>query len=258
MRILMGILTGVLLCSLCFTQDSAQPQTEGVTPKSEQTSAQPAQAQQPSGLRIAPGSVIPVQLTKTVDAKKVKIGDEVDAKVTEDLKTTSGEIVVPKDTKVIGHVTDAQARTKEQKESEVGIAFDHAVLKDGDVATLPMSIQAVIAQQNQSLANDQSAGAPMAPSSGMPSGNGEGRGAGMGGAAAQQAPNYPTGGAAPNPAPTQNNAKRSITANTQGVVGISNYKLSTPGDVKQGSVVSSEKDNVKLESGTLMLLKVNQ
>jgi hypothetical protein len=258
MRILMGILTGVLLCSLSFAQDSAQPQTEGATPRSGQTSEQPAQSQQPSGLRIAAGSVIPVQLTKTVDAKKAKIGDEVDAKVTEDLKTKSGEVVVPKDTKVIGHVTDAQARTKEQKESEIGIAFDHAVLKDGDVASLPMSIQAVVAQQNQNLTNDQSAGAPMSPSSGMPSGNGGERGGMGGGAAQQQAPNYPTGGVSSNPAPTQNNASRSITANTQGVVGISNYKLSTPGDVKQGSVVSSEKDNVKLESGTLMLLKVNQ
>jgi hypothetical protein len=257
MRIWMGILFGVLLCLPSLAQDSAQPQTEGATPQSGQTSPQPAQLQQPSGLQIAPGSVIPVQLTKTVDAKKAKVGDEVVAKVTEDLKTKNGEVVVPKDTKVIGHVTDAQARTKEQKESEVGIAFDHAVLKDGDVASLPMSIQAVVAQQNQNLTNDQSAGAPMSPSSGMPSGSGAERG-GMGAGAAQQSPNYPTGGVAPNPASTPNNANRSITTNTQGVVGLSNYKLSTPGDVKQGSVVSSEKDNVKLESGTLMLLKVNQ
>ena len=32
---------------------------------------------QSSGLKIAPGSVIPVQLSKTVDAKKAKAGDEV-------------------------------------------------------------------------------------------------------------------------------------------------------------------------------------
>ena len=35
-------------------------------------------------------------------------------------------------------------------------------------------------------------------------------------------------------------------------------KLSTAGEETQGSVVSSEKKNVKLDDGTLMLLKVNQ
>jgi len=72
-----------------------------------------------------------VLLTKTIDAKKAKKGDEVVAKVTQDMKTTSGEVLVPKDTKVLGRVTKAQARNKEQKESEVAIAFDSAVTKDG-------------------------------------------------------------------------------------------------------------------------------
>jgi len=75
--------------------------------------------------------VIPVELTKSIDAKKVKAGDEVVAKVTMDLKTNSGEIVVPKDTKVVGHVTEAQTRSKEQKDSQVGIIFDRAVMKNG-------------------------------------------------------------------------------------------------------------------------------
>src|SRR6201998_1024611 len=107
-----------------------------------------SQAQTASAPRIAPGSVIPVQLTKTVDAKKAKTGDEVVAKVTQDMKTQTGEVLVPKDTKVIGHVTEAQARTKDEKQSELAIAFDHAILKDGQDVRLPMSIQAVIAPQN--------------------------------------------------------------------------------------------------------------
>jgi hypothetical protein len=41
-------------------------------------------------------------------------------------------------------------------------------------------------------------------------------------------------------------------------VGISNLRLSSNGDSKMGSVVSSEKSNVKLDNGTLMLLRVNQ
>jgi hypothetical protein len=50
-----------------------------------------------------------------------------------------------------------------------------------------------------------------------------------------------------------------ITAQTQGVVGISNLTLtSTASNPAEGSVVSSDKNNVKLESGTMMLLRVNQ
>ena len=60
------------------------------------------------------------------------------------MKNTNGEIIVAKDTKVMGHVTEAQARNKEQKESQVGIAFDRAVLRNGSEMQMPMSIQATI------------------------------------------------------------------------------------------------------------------
>jgi hypothetical protein len=41
-------------------------------------------------------------------------------------------------------------------------------------------------------------------------------------------------------------------------VGIENLKLSAAPDATQGSVVSSEKGNVKLDDGTFLLLRVNQ
>lgn len=48
-----------------------------------------------------------------------------------------------------------------------------------------------------------------------------------------------------------------INGQTQGVVGMSNLTLSQT-NPKLGSVVTSEKSNVKLDSGTLMLLRVSQ
>lgn len=60
-------------------------------------------------------------------------------------------------------------------------------------------------------------------------------------------------------ADSQTSARGPITAQTQGVVGISNLKLEPAGqNGSQGSVVISDKNNVKLESGTMMLLRVNQ
>jgi len=101
-RVLFTILAGGLLGSaaLALAQGAASPQNDGT-------------AQQGTVPRIAPGSVIPVQLTKNIDAKKTKSGDEVVAQVTQDMKTNSGEVIVPKGTKVVGHVTEVQARRKE-------------------------------------------------------------------------------------------------------------------------------------------------
>jgi hypothetical protein len=57
---------------------------------------------------------------------------------------------------------------------------------------------------------------------------------------------------------TDTASNQPITGNTQGVVGIPDLKLSTASGSTQASVLSSEKNNVKLDSGTLMLLRVNQ
>lgn len=226
------------------------------------SSAGTPQAQAASAPRIAPGSVIPVELTKTVDAKKVKTGDEVVAKVTQDMKTQTGEVLLPKDTQVIGHVTEAQARSKEEKESELAISFDQAVMK-GEDFHLAMSIQAVIAPQNNAVSapggEDVGAGAT---GGGIPSSAGGGgyqRG-GMGGSGSQPPTASNPGSMPSNPGNTQSgkSAYPPINAQTQGVIGVPNVTLSPVQNAAQGPVMSSEKGNVKLESGTMLLLKVNQ
>jgi hypothetical protein len=242
---------------------ATQPSPESSTPPSPQTQTPRTganSAQATGARRIAPGSVIPVLLTKTIDAKKAKTGDEVVAKVTQDLKTNSGEVLVSKDTKILGHVTEAQAHTKEQKESQVGIAFDRAVEKNGNEMQLPMSIQAIIGPENNGSQNTAGgAGNEAAPpnSTVPPSGSSGGRSAGMGGSAPSPTPTPSTAGSNA-PSDTQPSARAPITAETQGVVGISNLKLEPASQTNQGSVVSSDKNNVKLESGTMMLLRVNQ
>ena len=264
MRSSLILLTGVLLYGSAWAQSptpSPDPSAPKAQPATQVPSAQPG-ANQPQGagsIRIAPGSVIPVQLTKTIDAKKAKSGDEVVAKVTMDLKTNAGKVVVPKDTRVVGHVTEARARNKEQKESQVGIAFDHAVLKSGDV-NLPMSIQAVIAPPSNNTNAD--GGDPATPAGGggaATSPMGGGRNGSMESAGRAQ-----PSSAATNSVPTagtdtehQGNSRSPINSNTQGVVGISNLKLEAGQNATQGSVLSSEKNNVKVESGTMLLLKVN-
>lgn len=261
---LTGIFAGVMLCGVSLAQDTTPSQTPSQTNETApQNQPNPAltQAAQPNSapasgtIRIAPGSIIPVQLTKTIDAKKAKTGDEVEAKVTQDLKTQNGKVVVPKDTKVLGHVTEAQARSKEQPESQVGIAFDRAVVKDRGDVPLPMSIQAIVAPPTlKSNAGSESASDPAnTPSPGVMPGNGRP----TGGTPPQMPPSATAGSESSGSTQRAANAHPPITGSTQGVVGISNLSLETPANSTQGSVVSSKENNVKLESGTFMLLRVN-
>lgn len=233
-----ALLSGTLACGSALAQDAA--------PAATQPSAAGDQAQAGAG-KITSGSVIPVELTKTVDAKKAKTGDEVVAKVTQDIKTASGEVFVARNTKVVGHVTEARARSKEQRESEIGIAFDHAITKNGDMK-LPMSIQAIIGP------------APSRPSGGGYDPPGPATGGGTTTSPmAGRAPLSP--GSQPEPLPTVGTDAQSrspITGKTKGVIGLPDLTLEANAqNAGLGSVVSSQKSNVKLESGTLLLLRVN-
>lgn len=294
-RILIAVFTvGVLLSGSLLAQ-SPQPASPPDPPNQEQAPQQPQtpSAQQPvspsapdptastaataNGTpKIAAGSVIPVQLTRSIDAKKAKKGDEVVAKVTQDMRSGSGTVVVAKDTTVVGHVTEAQARSKEQKESEVAIAFDRMVPKNGEPMRMPMSIQAIIASPRANSANSPSAqpastqpttGYPETGSgSSVPSGRAESSTGTMGGTMGGNMGGTPPSttnvpqstGREPAERPSGTQAQQPITGNTKGVVGIANMTLSTAADTGQGSVVSSEKNNVKLDDGTFLLLRVNQ
>lgn len=233
------------------TPANGSAQSSPSAPATQSSNAQPH-----NNVRIAPGSVIPVQLTKTIDAKKLKPGDEISAEVTEDLKTGTGEVIVPKNTKIIGKVTEAQARNKQDKESQVGIAFDQAVMKDGANMTLPLSIQAVIAASylnpNSGANAEATPQASGTPSGGMTPG---GRSPGM----QQPQTSNPAAASGEKPATASANPNaHPITQSTQGVLGIQNLTLSTIPNSPQGSVLTSDKKNVKLEGGTLMLLRVNK
>ena len=251
-RVFWGIIVSVAMCAAALAQNTP--------PSSPNEASQPATAAGAASnpLKIAPGSVIPVQLTKTVDAKKAKTGDQVVAVVTQDMKNEGGEILVPKETKVIGHVTEAQAHNKEQKESQLAIAFDKAVLKTGQVQ-MPMSIQAVVAPLNNNNENESSASSgtpsPGSPAGGSTSPMGGGRSP-MGGGGQQPQQPMPEAGGSENPGNSAGNKRPPINAQTQGVIGISHVSLAAGSSPAQGSVLTSDKNNVKLESGTMLLLKV--
>jgi len=86
-------------------------------------------------------------LNSSVDSKKAKQGDEVTAHTTEAIKS-QGKTVVPKGSKLIGHVTRASARGKGDADSALGIAFDKCILKNGQEIPLNGNIQALASAES--------------------------------------------------------------------------------------------------------------
>jgi hypothetical protein len=245
----LALLPVLVLCGCSLAQDQPAPV------HSQPMRSPPASSAAMDQVRIAPGSVIPAKLTTSLDAKKAKTGDEVEAQVTQDLKDDDGQIMVAKGAKITGHVTEAQPHTKPQPESQLAIAFDHLTLNDGTSAQLPLSIQAIISPQSLNPNNSGNAAAPSGPPTdgGTPSNPGQ-RAAG-GGPPVVPAPSGSSAGTYPE---GQSAAPPKITGKTEGVIGFSHLNLAQASNAAQGSLITSEKNNVKLDTGTLLLLRVSQ
>src|SRR5262249_54086494 len=114
----------VLLAAIAFAAASALSQTppQASTAASQAPGASSASQANGSDALLPPGIAISAELSKSVDAKKVRAGDKIEARVTMDM-LLHGQIVVPRDSRVTGHVTEAKPRSKESPESTVGIAF---------------------------------------------------------------------------------------------------------------------------------------
>jgi len=259
-KILFAVLAVALLTGVSLEQSSAASQTNATA--SQNASASTAQATD-SG-QIAAGTTIRAEVAKSVDAKKAKQGDEVVAKTTEDVKS-NGQVVIPKGSKIVGHVTEAKAREKGESESALGIAFDKALVKGGREIPLNATIQALAASQSNVAANEpvMEPGAPGNSSGNMAPGR-AGNGGMIGGAAqtagtaAGTATNAAgnVGTAAGSTATAGSNAR--LSASSQGVAGLPGLSLSAAAaNNTQASVISSQNKNVKLDSGTQMLLRVN-
>ncbi len=82
--------------------------------------------------RLETGSILYAELTKAVDAKKAKPGDPVTAVLVSDV-LAHGKIVLRHDSKLLGHVTEAQIHSKDSPESRLGIVFDKVITKEGEV-----------------------------------------------------------------------------------------------------------------------------
>ncbi len=78
------------------------------------------------------GATVLAKLSTSLNATKAKVGDRVTAAVIRDVES-SGEIVIPRQSVLIGHVTQVQKRSKSNQESRLGFTFDQIKLKSGTI-----------------------------------------------------------------------------------------------------------------------------
>ena len=202
------------------------------------------------GRCIAPGTVLSVELSKSLDAKKSKANAKIEARTAIDL-LVHGQIVVPRNTKIIGHVTEAKAHSKASPGSLLGITFERMLLKGGREVPLLAVVQAIARPlQLNNLGNEPDALTNAA--SGMPGRTPVSAGDST---APSIPPKYPTSTI---PEPPGLNVPNTSTVSplaptSRGVVGIKGLSLETSGAV---SVLTSSTGNVHLDSGTQLMLRV--
>jgi hypothetical protein len=251
---------------------SVQADKSGATASSNTSTSASAKAGH-SSASLSDGTAMNATLSQPVDAKKNKPGDQVAAKTTEATKS-EGKTVIPKGSKLIGHVTECKQRSKEEKESVLGIVFDKAILKNGEEIPLNVTIRALAAAQTAAASSigsdDLSAGGGAVGSARASGGGALGGVRSTAGAATGAVTNTAAnasgvaGGAvnstvnaagAARGAVGGLNAAGQLTSTSQGVFGLEGLNLNAAAsNSTQGSLITSTSKNVHLDSGTQLLL----
>jgi hypothetical protein len=256
-----------------FAQNSATAAANNSTPTEAASAASaPSANPQTPKLHFAAGTVLPVELDKTIDAKKAKQGDAVEAKIDQDL-LSNGQVVIARSSKVMGHIAEAKASSHDDKTSMLGIVFDKIVAKDGSEVPLSAIVQGIGAPLNASGNNGYGGGDMGSPSQSNPSGmNGSSPMGGSGSAGSNPSGSAMGGngggnngggnnaggnnGGMPNgPQDSMPSGQKAqpLPRTFQGVSGLKGLSLSQ--GQSQDSVIASQDKNVKLESGTQILLR---
>ena len=212
------------------------------------------------------------ELQGKLDAKSAKVGDKVVVKTITEVKIGDGTDI-PKGTKLIGHVTDVQARAG-NAESRIAVNFDQAELKGGQTVAIRAVIESLQAPPDLAAANGI-----MTSANGGGGSSGGGGGSHGGGGAVGGMAHGPTGGGAntsasasgvtdaTHPTDAASTAGSSVhqvpgyadgvTAQDSGINGVLLASDATGAKLQSASgIFFAAKKNVRIEDGTQVALAV--
>ncbi|MCU1256054.1 MAG: hypothetical protein JWM83_2353 [Candidatus Angelobacter sp.] len=187
------------------------------------------------------GSILYAELSKTIDAKKAKVGDPVNAVLSTDV-LSHGKIIIRHDSKLIGHVSEVQPHTKETPESRLGIVFDRVILKSGEVSF--QSLLLAIRPAEHPMVDVPRAPSPLSNSATQP----------------MQTGHYPSPQGNSPPARINSSLDDGMKSHDRqiaktGPTDIDGLSLSSPANGGAQTIVSTQR-TVKLESGVKIELRV--
>lgn len=235
----------------------------------------------PAQPRVIPlGSTLVAEFSGSLNAKKLKLGDKVKAKLAQDL-IAGGKLVAKSGSQLLGHVTELKKRTSDDPESRIGVVFDKILLKkhrELDFEAIVQALAPPVLRRSRVDEPDQMM-PPLTVSPGSSGIGAMGGGTGASGrsvrtngdlASSSTMMNVPissvqsTPGSNPGDA-MGNTGKREIRGGApisggvgmHGVYGLKNLALAPPAPgVNSGPAIVSSKSDVKLQNGTQVIILV--
>jgi len=116
-------------------QQSASASAAGAS--ANESSSASANAQASAQMRPVSG-----ELVGKLDSKTAKVGDAVVVKTTASVRSAEG-LVIPKGSRLVGHVTDVRAHAKGSEDGFLAVQFDRAELKSGQTVAIHSVIESV-------------------------------------------------------------------------------------------------------------------
>jgi hypothetical protein len=186
------------------------------------------------GYKPGSGTTICVDVPRVLDAKKLKLGEEIVARVTDDL-IYEGKVIVPREAKVFGKVSDLKVGTKDDPETRLLLEFAKIVTKDGREFEFeyPAFIQALAPERRAAASSTNLSDLPVK----QELGNAVDRVSSM----------------AVRPGDKNSVMYGVIYPTATGVYGFKDLKLS---DSPKGSYIVAARGNIKLEYGAQFVLRV--
>jgi hypothetical protein len=197
------------------------------------------QSATPSGTPVAVGrGAFPVKITKTLDSGKLKEGGTLEVETAGSFKLPDGTLV-PKGSKLMGHIVASKARSHGDSESELTLMFDRLNIVNGRQLSVKGTVQAVFPPPDE--VDPGVPAASTSPGANSPNGGAVGI-----------TPDYKPMTEIKTGADTTTGGRPGSVAepNSVGVHGIDNLQL-------QNGILTSKGKQVKLGSGDRMIVHVD-
>lgn len=237
-------------------QTTTSPQTPdpAMTPGTTQTDLQVRAAADTATLQTSQkagqlqAASVSAELTKSVDTKKARVGDEINAKITNDAKLPDG-MELPKGTKLVGNVVDVKAKSKDENDSRLVLVLNRVVLKDGHEVPIKAAVTSMTAPVSNASFDTPSGGS-------VGGGSAE---AGGSSAGASSTPSTPTPSMSGGTSGSAQAATGEMLKSAQDRVAVGNkpkVMLSAPATPESAGILDAQGENISLDSGTKFTVNV--